>query len=260
MEQGKGFLAIMDATPGGLYSSRTFDCSHDAVVVIAESSGVISDGDGDYSAHAACRWIIAPPAADGVSLVFTRFDTEQDYDTVEVEACADPACPDGWMPVPGSPFSGVLHALPRAVSVQASVLRVSFAADGRVQRPGFRAAFVASALVPCAAPALFAGANDGGAATVEVRGPAVLIGGAYRPNSECEWVMARTAAGDPLKLSFLQFETERGFDFVHVDECAEGSGRVRGAEDGGAAAAAVVARQVQTAPSSKQQRLAREFH
>eukprot|EP00287_Rhodomonas_sp_CCMP768_P004425 CAMPEP_0196740024 /NCGR_PEP_ID=MMETSP1091-20130531/28394_1 /TAXON_ID=302021 /ORGANISM="Rhodomonas sp., Strain CCMP768" /LENGTH=265 /DNA_ID=CAMNT_0042084925 /DNA_START=40 /DNA_END=837 /DNA_ORIENTATION=+ len=231
VEHAAGFLAILDAAPGGLYSSREYDCTH-GESVLAQSSGVLSDGDGDYAPNAACAWTVAPPGAEAVSLVFTRLDTEPDYDTVTVEGCSDSSCSSP-VSVPGSPFSG--RDLPPVITAHVPVLRVAFASDGRVQRPGFKAAFVGSAMVPCAS-------GD----EVPVYGPAALIGdgpGDYSANSDCQWVMERQTGAGPTKLSFLEFETERGFDLVHVEECAEGVVNVRRKAD----------------KTKRQQALAKEF-
>jgi len=262
--QGNGFLALLDSAPGGLYSSRSFDCAHSPSATITQTSGVVTDGDGDYAANAQCAWTIAPTGAQAVSLVFTRLDTEKDYDTVSVESCSSAACSDP-TPVPGSPFSG--RDIPDAISVSAPVLRLAFASDARNQRAGFKAVFVGSALMGCES------AMDGEERAVA--GSAVLIGdgaGEYRPHSDCAWVMERAQDSGPLKVSFLEMDTERGFDFVSVEECVEGTLNVRAnaaakaeGEDGSTKSssqvASKVARQAKAGPrlSSKQQKLASAF-
>jgi len=58
----------------------------------AAYSGTITDGDGDYPESAACQWTIQASAGTEVSLQFTVFDTELDYDFVNVWECDSPAC------------------------------------------------------------------------------------------------------------------------------------------------------------------------
>eukprot|EP00961_Rhodomonas_salina_P119515 1608428-Rhodomonas_salina.1 len=43
--QGNGFLALLDSAPGGLYSSRSFDCAHSPSATITQTSGVVTDGE-----------------------------------------------------------------------------------------------------------------------------------------------------------------------------------------------------------------------
>ena len=57
------------------------------------SSGTIrddNDGTGDYGANTDCEWLIASNSQ--ISLSFTSFHTEKDYDYVYVESCSSSSC------------------------------------------------------------------------------------------------------------------------------------------------------------------------
>ena len=49
---------------------------------LAQPVGVLSSG--FYADNAECSWLIAPPGAQSITLEFSSFDTEEDYDFVHV--------------------------------------------------------------------------------------------------------------------------------------------------------------------------------
>ena len=49
---------------------------------LAQPVGVLSSG--AYADYAKCSWLIAPPGARSITLEFSSFDTEEDYDSVHV--------------------------------------------------------------------------------------------------------------------------------------------------------------------------------
>ena len=49
---------------------------------LAQPVGVLSSG--AYADNAKCSWLIAPPGAQSITLEFSSFDTEEDYDSVYV--------------------------------------------------------------------------------------------------------------------------------------------------------------------------------
>ena len=51
---------------------------------LAQPVGVLSSGSGAYADNAKCSWLIAPPGAQSITLEFSSFDTEEDYDFVHV--------------------------------------------------------------------------------------------------------------------------------------------------------------------------------
>ena len=49
---------------------------------LAQPVGVLSSG--AYADNSKCSWLIAPPGAQSITLEFSSFDTEEDYDYVYV--------------------------------------------------------------------------------------------------------------------------------------------------------------------------------
>ncbi len=58
------------------------------------ASGTISDGSGqaNYPNYANCRWLIAPSGATQITLAFSIYDIENNYDFVRVFECSTIAC------------------------------------------------------------------------------------------------------------------------------------------------------------------------
>ena len=65
------------------------------VTELSEPSGTFSDGSasGDYQNNSDCTWVIAPPEANQITLNFTSFSTEVDYDIVYVYDGPDDSYP-----------------------------------------------------------------------------------------------------------------------------------------------------------------------
>ena len=62
--------------------------------VFTTGNGTFSDGSGSasYDSYATCEWMIAPPGALEISLLFTMFSTEPLKDIVRVLECKDYSC------------------------------------------------------------------------------------------------------------------------------------------------------------------------
>jgi hypothetical protein len=103
------------------------------------SSGTISDGPGDYANNANCVWLIA--SSDSISLSFSSFNTESDYDYVTINRCTSSS----------SCVERVARLSSSSVSQSAiytsstGYMQVVFTSDNSVVRSGF----VASWFVPC---------------------------------------------------------------------------------------------------------------
>lgn len=200
--QRDGFLA--------LYSSSqlfTYSCDHTGVA-ISDAAGILEDREGDYLPFESCSWIINPPdSASGITLAFTRLDTEDGYDSVIIEHCNDANCAIA-TPLQGSPFSGqVLPSSP--LTVFGGAVRVRFSSDASVQRAGFRLYYAASPLNDCTTESALT--QNAGFVTDGI--------GKYRPDSDCSWTIKPGDSPSSLSLKFLKFKTERAFDQVHVQEC-----------------------------------------
>mmetsp|Transcript_15712 Transcript_15712/g.24416 ORF Transcript_15712/g.24416 Transcript_15712/m.24416 type:complete len:1706 (+) Transcript_15712:222-5339(+) len=202
--QRDGFLALYSSGQLGTYT-----CDHNSGTITADS-GILEDRDGDYLPFETCTWTIAPSdPSHGITLAFTRLDTEEGYDTVIIEHCNDANCAVA-TPLTGSPFSGqVLPSTP--LTVIGGAVRVRFASDASVQRSGFKLFYAASPLTDCA--------TSNSAALTQKAGFITDGIGKYRPNSDCTWTIKPEDTPADLKLRFLKFKTERGFDKVAVEKC-----------------------------------------
>ena len=80
----------------GMHSSQLDDreslanlvSSGDEKQALRSLVGAVSTG-GGYGNDAVCTWLIAPPDAKSVTLLFIAFETEADYDFVKVYAGFD---------------------------------------------------------------------------------------------------------------------------------------------------------------------------
>jgi hypothetical protein len=103
---------------------------------IAETSGVVSDGAGNYEPNVNCTWLLAPSTGTRrqILLEFTQFELEQNYDFVTVYAGSRILESQVVARLSGS-------VLPSNVVVDMPSVVVSFTSDGSVQQAGFMATF-----------------------------------------------------------------------------------------------------------------------
>ena len=94
------------------------------------SSGTISDGSGDYLNDQECVWLIS---AEYVSITFTAFATEGNYDWVDINQCQDSSCSS---PEQLARLSGSAGA-DQTYSSSTGFLQVRFTSDGSSTRSGF---------------------------------------------------------------------------------------------------------------------------
>jgi hypothetical protein len=101
-------------------------------------NGTFSDGSGslDYFNLTDCYWLIMQPANVQIALIFNSFDTEQDYDFVDVYDG-----PDTMAPLLGS-FSG--SNLPPTLLSSGSQMLVHFNSDAGVTSAGWQATYTTS--------------------------------------------------------------------------------------------------------------------
>ncbi|WMI68989.1 M4 family metallopeptidase [Mangrovimonas sp. YM274] len=110
-------------------------------ITLTEPSGTFSDGSGtdDYGNNANCVWVIAPPGAEQISLNFTAFHTEFDYDFVYVYDGPDDSYP--LLEV----FSG--STLPEEAIVTSEgngTMTVKFASDIYITAGGWEASYTST--------------------------------------------------------------------------------------------------------------------
>lgn len=172
----------------------------DETTNLTQINGTISDGSGstNYNDNSSCTWVISPSGANQITLDFTYFDTEWDYDKVFIYDGPDDTSPilmEWWgntLPFPVSTSSGV------------GAMCIKFTSDASITGGGWSANYTSTGITPpcdgvdiLAAPTgLF---NDGSG------------GSNYVNNQLCYWYIAPPCANS-VTLSFSQFDTEDGYD------------------------------------------------
>lgn len=166
------------------------------------STGTITDGSGaaNYNDNSDCRWVIAPPGATQVTLNFTYFDTEADYDTVFVY--------DGYDESGGLLMTWWGNTLPPTIISTGGALCVRFTSDITITAGGFSANYTSTGINPTC---------NGGTVLANPTGSfSDGSGGAnYGNNYLCYWLIAPPCANN-VTLSFSSFNTEAGYDGVIV--------------------------------------------
>ena len=236
-------------TPTGAPSPAWATCATSGTTYTTPT-GTVSDGDGSYSNSQACSWTISTGSA--ITLSFSQFNTETNYDYVKVY---DGTSNSG--AVLGS-FHG--SSVPSAVTARSGSMFVEFTSDDSVVRDGFVATWQASppTAEPTAAPTnvgdtnppvtpMPTGAPSPAWATCATSGttyttPTGTVSdgdGSYSNSQACSWTIS---TGSAITLSFSQFSTERGYDYVKVYDGTSNSGAVLGSFHGSSVPSAVTAR------------------
>lgn len=99
-------------------------------------SGTIHDFGGptkNYYDNENYTWTIAPQGASSISLNFTSFDVETNFDYLYIYDGASTAAPQ----IAGSPFTGT--TLPPAFNSSTGAITFKFTSDGATTKPGFNA-------------------------------------------------------------------------------------------------------------------------
>gem|GEM_PF-3093238 len=128
------FAALQAASGGGGGGGGA--CS--GTTNLTACSGSFSDGSGssEYGAGLDCSWRISPSGATSVTLTFTSFSTEEDYDFVRVYNGTSASAP-----LIGE-YSG--STLPSAVTANSGNMYVVFTTDGSVGDAGWSASYTCS--------------------------------------------------------------------------------------------------------------------
>jgi hypothetical protein len=110
--------------------------------VVSAATGLLSDGSAtpNYGTNSNCKWLIAPTNAKQVTVSFTEFLTEANYDFVYVSSCADITCAN---PQQIAKLSGSYLSAQNVISTTGFVL-VTFTSDYSVEYPGFLALWTSS--------------------------------------------------------------------------------------------------------------------
>jgi Zn-dependent metalloprotease len=170
--------------------------------VLTASSDVFSDGSGsaDYQDNADCSWLIQPTGASQVTLTFTNFNTELNYDSVKVYdgVNANAALLLEWT---GS------STPPSAITSTTGAMFIRFTSDGSQTDAGWEASYTSSGTAFC----------NGGVTLTTQTGTFSDGSGAsnYSDNAFCYWKIAPAGATD-ITLNFTAFDTEANYDGVII--------------------------------------------
>jgi Zn-dependent metalloprotease len=193
----------------GIGNSSTAYCSGETD--LTAPNGTFSDGSGNanYLNNADCRWVIAPPGAEQVTLNFTAFNTENGYDSVMVY--------DGYDENAELLMVWWGNTLPPTIQSTGGALCVRFMSDELVNAPGWTATYTSTGTPTCDGGTVFSSPSgtfsDGSGS------------GTYGHNQFCYWFIAPPCAST-VTLSFSAFDTEQDYDGVIVYDDLEGTNQI----------------------------------
>jgi Zn-dependent metalloprotease len=181
---------------------------------LTASNGTITDGSGsaNYNNNANCKWVIAPAGATQISLNFTAFNTEANYDTVFVYDG-----PDESFPVLATWWG---TTLPATINTTAGVgaMCIRFTSDVSTVGSGWSANYTSTGNTPsCGGGSILATPtgtfNDGSSSSN------------YGNNQQCYWFIAPPCATS-ITLSFSQFNTELNYDGIIIYDDLAGTNQL----------------------------------
>ena len=129
--------------------NTSMTCGGTCVEDCPSSSRTFSDGSGDddYEDNADCWWLIEAPGAE-ISVSFSSFETESDYDYVSIFRCVTAACESTERI---ARLSGTLSAS-TVYSSTTGFLKVTFTSDSSATRAGFTGTWDVAARSQASAP------------------------------------------------------------------------------------------------------------
>jgi Zn-dependent metalloprotease len=163
------------------------------VTMITTPSGSFSDGSGanNYTTNQACSWYISPPCATSVTLSFSQFNTELNYDGIVIYDSLSATNQIGV-------FSGT--NLPSSVTSNTGTMLVVFVSDFANNYQGFTANYTSTGSSYCSGVTSL-NTSDYGTIT---DGSGVNT---YCNNSNCSWLIQPPQA-TTVTLNFTAFELE----------------------------------------------------
>jgi hypothetical protein len=165
-------------------------------------TGIVSDNSGssNYINNMSCQKLIQPAGMSNIILTFSEFNTESDYDFVRVyDGSTTSATLLGQ-------FSG--SSLPTTVIATSGSMLITFTTDNSVVGNGWSASYTSNSnyFGPCI-DETFADLSG----TITDNSGAVV----YTNNMDCDKLI-QPAGASSITLTFTQFSTESGYDFVRV--------------------------------------------
>ncbi len=179
---------------------------------LTTETGVFSDGSGvlgNYLDNANCKWVIAPTGATQITVNFTEFDTENEYDFVTIYDG-----PDETFPVLATWWG---NTLPPAITTTngTGAMCVVFTSDISENFSGWKANYTATVVPP----------SCDGLTTLTNESDSFNDGSGlnnYVNNQLCGWHIAPPCASS-ITLSFTEFDTELNFDGIVVYDDLSGT-------------------------------------
>ncbi len=207
---GEQWHAIVQVSDGSFFgledTSVTVEISEPPSLVcnddtLRETTGAFSDnsGNSEYLNHADCRKLIQPSGADYITLSFTEFNIESNYDYVRVY--------DG--PGTSDPLLGIFtgNSLPGVITSSGGSMMIHFTSDYSETRSGWSADYVSGELDPVCTNQTFSlasGVVDDNTGDKD-----------YMNNADCQKLIQAVGASS-ITLTFTEFHLEDGNDYVRI--------------------------------------------
>lgn len=190
------------------------------LTMLTTPTGTFSDGSGsnNYTNNQQCLWYIAPPCATSVTLSFTSFNTELNYDGVAIYDSLTATTPI-------AAFTGT--SIPASVTSTTGVMIVAFITDYSTLLQGFNANYTSTGSSFCS-----------GTTTLNSTDYGTISDGSgtnnYCNNSNCSWLIQPPNATS-VTLNFTAFNLEQAstdgnsiYDVVEVYDGTSSSARLLG--------------------------------
>lgn len=204
------FTSDATDTFGGWLANYTSVMSTPAcngVTMLTTPTGTFSDGSGsnNYTNNQQCFWYIAPPCATSVTLSFTSFNTELNYDGVAIYDSLTATTPI-------ATYSGT--SLPASITSSTGIMVVAFISDFSTSLQGFSANYTSTGSSFCS-----------GTTTLNTSDYGVISDGSgtsnYCNNSNCSWLIQPQNATS-ITLNFTEFDLEQAsIDGISVYDVVE---------------------------------------
>lgn len=205
----------------------TTACACSGQQTLTATTGTVTDGSGsnDYANNLDCKWLIKPTNVGSVTLTFTAFNTESNYDFVKIyngETTSSPLL---------GTYSGT--TLPAQLTASSGKMLIHFTSDNSTVRAGWSANYVGNPVTTYCS----------GTTTLNAATGSLSDGSSsnnYSNNSDCYWLISPTNAAT-VKLTFKSFNTESGNDKLYVYNGTTTNAPLLGTYSGSTKPAAVTA-------------------
>lgn len=171
------------------------------LTVLSNSSGSFSDGSGtsNYGNESDCSWLIDVSGAGSITLNFSSFSLEEDYDFLRIYDGDDDNAPLL------ASYTG--YNLPQSVTGSGDEMYIVFSSDQSVTDEGFSCSYNSSSGTFCNGLTTLNGSSgsfsDGSGSSN------------YGNNSNCSWLISVQNACS-INLNFNNVHLEEDYDFIYV--------------------------------------------